>query len=293
VKLDVPGSSVSGWRTIQLNYILEDLSQEAVIDAIEGNLSSYFHCLAGGSARITFHDEGDVKWFVSGVPFPLLNGATSAKLDPESANRRIDEILGEFKAAQMPMLWWAGPATRPQDIGSRLAARGLMKAGAPPGMAMDLMELDGDEAPPSGVTIKRLDSDDMLEGYKHVLLQAFGAGVPDFVVELYFDIFKNIGYDEGGDVQNYLAYLEGTPVGACTVAYGAGVAGIYNVATVEEARGRGIGRAVTLRPLLDARERGYRVGVLESSELGYNVYKRLGFKDYGPIEQYLFMPTGG
>ena len=46
-------------------------------------------------------------------------------------------------------------------------------------------------------------------------------------------------------------------------------------------------------PLIDARERGYRVGVLESSELGYNVYKRLGFKDYGPIEQYLFMPTGG
>ena len=276
-----------------MSYILKDLSQEAVIDAIEGNLSSYFGCLAGGSNRITFHDDADVKWFVSGVPFPLLNGATSAKLDPESADRRIDEVLDQFKAAQVPMLWWTGPATRPQDIGSRLAGRGLMKAGAPPGMAMELMELDGDEAPPSGVTIKRLDSDDMLEGYKHVLLEAFGAGVPDFVVDVYFDIYKNIGYDEGGDVQNYLAYLEGVPVGAGTVVYGAGVAGIYNVATVEEARGRGIGRAITLRPLLDARERGYRVGVLESSELGYSVYKRLGFKDYGPIEQYLFMPTGG
>jgi ribosomal protein S18 acetylase RimI-like enzyme len=276
-----------------LSYILEDLSQEAVIQAIEGNLSSSFHYLAGASARITFHDDADVKWFVSDVPFPLLNGVTSARLDPESADRRIDEILDEFKAAQMPMLWWTGPATRPQDIGSRLIARGLMRAGAPPGMAMDLVELDEAEDPPSGVTIKRLDSDDMLEGYTHVLQQAFGAEVPDFVTEVFYDIFKNMGYDEGGDVQNYLAYLEEVPVGACTVVYGAGVAGIYNVATVEEARGRGIGRAVTLAPLLDARRRGYRVGVLESSELGYNVYKRLGFKDYGPVEQYLFMPAGG
>lgn len=279
-----------------MSYILEDLSPEAVIEAIEGNVSSCFYCLARGSNRITFHDDADVKWFVSGVPFPLLNGASSAKLDPESADRRIDEILGEFQAAQVPMLWWTGPATRPQDIGSRLIARGLTKAGDPPGMAMDLMELDADEVPPEGVTIKRLNSDDMLEEYKHVLLQGFGAGIAvfvDFIVDVYYDIYKKTGYGEGGDVQNYLAYLEGAPVGACTVVYGAGVAGIYNVATVEEARGRGIGRAVTLRPLLDARERGYRVGVLESSELGYNVYKRLGFKDYGPIEQYLFMPTGG
>ena len=276
-----------------MTHILEDLSQEAVIEAIEGNLAASFKALAEGSARITFHDEDDVKWFVSGVPFPLLNGVASAKLDSPLEDRRIDEILGEFKAAQMPMLWWTGPATRPQDIGSRLTARGLMKVGAPPSMAMDLMGLDDAEDPPSGVTIKRVDSDDMLEGYKHVAVQAFGAEVPGFVVDFYYDVYKNIGYDEGGDVQNYVAYQEGVPVGSCTVVYGAGVAGIYTVGTVEEARGRGIGRAVTLRPLLDARERGYRVGVLESSMLGYNVYKRLGFKDFGQIEQYLFMPTGG
>lgn len=276
-----------------MSYILEELSQEAVTEAMEGNLRTYFKSLAEGSARIAFHEEDDVKWYVSGVPFPLLNGVTCAKLEPGTEDRRIDEILAEFKAAQMPMLWWSGPATRPQDIGSRLTARGLMMAGAPPGMAMDLTKLDAIEAPPTGVTIKRLDSDAMLEGYRHVLQQAFGAGVPDFVTAVYYDIFKNIGYDEGGDVQNYLAYLDGEPVAACTVAYGAGVAGIYNVATVEEARGRGIGRAVTLTPLFDAQHRGYRVGVLEASEMAYNLYKQLGFEEYCRIEQYLYMPQGG
>jgi ribosomal protein S18 acetylase RimI-like enzyme len=131
----------------------------------------------------------------------------------------------------------------------------------------------------------------MLDGYGQVLQQVFGA--PDFVKEIYYEIFKSRGYDEDGDVQNYLAYLEGTPVGACTIVYGAGVAGVYSVATVEEARGRGIGRAVTLGPLLDARQRGYRVGVLEASDMGYNLYKQLGFEEYCLVEQYLYMPGGG
>ena len=273
-----------------MSNVLEDLSQDAVVDAIEGNLVTFVDFL-GGSTRVKVHHDSDVTWYVSDVPFPLLNGAMRARLEPGSEDRRIDEILAEFEAAGMPMLWWTGPASRPEDIGSRLAGRGLVKAGAPPGMAIDLMKLDAGESAPPGVTIKRLDGDYMLDGYGQVLQQVFGA--PDFVKEIYYEIFKSRGYDEDGDVQNYLAYLEGTPVGACTIVYGAGVAGVYSVATVEEARGRGIGRAVTLGPLLDARQRGYRVGVLEASDMGYNLYKQLGFEEYCLVEQYLYMPGGG
>ena len=273
-----------------MSDVLEDLSQDAVVDAIEGNLVTLANFL-GGSTRVKLRHDSDVTWYVSDVPFPLLNGVMHAKLEPGSEDRRIGEILAEFEVAGMPMLWWTGPASRPEDIGSRLAGRGLMKVGAPPGMAMVLGKLDAGEAPPPGVTIKRLDGDHMLDGYGQVLQQAFGA--PDFVKEIYYDIFKSSGYDEAGDVQNYVAYLEGTPVGTCTVVYGAGVAGIYNVATVEEARGRGIGRAVTLGPLLDARRRGYRVGVLEASDMAYNLYRQNGFEEYCLIEQYLYMPGAG
>ncbi len=56
--------------------------------------------------------------------------------------------------------------------------------------------------------------------------------------------------------------------------------GIYYVATLPAARGRGIGRAVTLAPLLEARARGYRVAVQHSTEMGVFVYQRLGFTRY-------------
>ena len=86
-------------------------------------------------------------------------------------------------------------------------------------------------------------------------------------------------------VRNYLGYLNGKPVSTCTIFYG-GAAGIYCVSTLPEARGKGIGGAITLKPLQEAREMGYRVGVLQSSEMGFNVYKKLGFRHLCQIENF-------
>jgi GNAT superfamily N-acetyltransferase len=54
---------------------------------------------------------------------------------------------------------------------------------------------------------------------------------------------------------------------------------VYHVATVPEARRRGLGSALTLAAARSARELGYRAGVLVSSSEGFGVYHRLGFRE--------------
>lgn len=66
-----------------------------------------------------------------------------------------------------------------------------------------------------------------------------------------------------------------------------GLAGIYCVATRPEARGKGLGAYVTSEPLRMARKKGYKTGILQSSEAGYPVYKRIGFRDVGSIPIYI------
>ncbi len=88
----------------------------------------------------------------------------------------------------------------------------------------------------------------------------------------------------------FLAYYDGNPVASSLVFYEAGVAGIYSVTTLEEARGKGIGTAITLAPLNEAKKLGYEIAILQSSDMALNMYKHMGFKEYCKIEWFVWQP---
>ena len=57
-----------------------------------------------------------------------------------------------------------------------------------------------------------------------------------------------------------------------------GAAGIYNVTTVEAARGRGIGAAMTVAAVRHGADLGLDLATLQASTMGRPVYERLGFE---------------
>jgi GNAT superfamily N-acetyltransferase len=53
------------------------------------------------------------------------------------------------------------------------------------------------------------------------------------------------------------------------------------VATVPEGRGRGVSGRVLARALADARDAGLETTTLQATKLGYPVYEKLGYRDFG------------
>ena len=88
----------------------------------------------------------------------------------------------------------------------------------------------------------------------------------------------------------YLGYLDGKPVATSRLHIGGGAAGLYWVTVIPEARGKGIGTQMSLQPLQDGLDAGYQLGVLDSTEMGYTIYKKIGFKDYYKQPVYIWMP---
>lgn len=66
-----------------------------------------------------------------------------------------------------------------------------------------------------------------------------------------------------------------------------GDCGIYNVGTLEHARRRGLGTAVTALLAHDAAARGCHTASLQSTEMAERVYAAVGFRDLGRILEYV------
>jgi GNAT superfamily N-acetyltransferase len=218
----------------------------------------------------------------------MFNGVIQTTLAEGEADARIEATLERFRACGLPMVWWSGPSRRPVDLGARLLGRRLTTPGDDPGMAADLQALNENVATPAGLTIERVANDVALREWMLTLRATDGLPPPTREPDLALQ--RPASYAPDDDYRLYLARLDGAPVGTAAAQIGAGVVGLYCVGVVPEARRQGIGAAVTLAALREARRQGYHFGVLGASEMGEGVYQRLGFKQYCLLQMYECLP---
>ena len=66
----------------------------------------------------------------------------------------------------------------------------------------------------------------------------------------------------------------------------AGDAGVFFVATLPEARGRGLASGLLAAAMIEARERGCDISTLQATKVGEPVYARLGYQRFGAIQMW-------
>jgi GNAT superfamily N-acetyltransferase len=273
--------------------------------AIEAHLFAFFRAMAA-SLDGELEESGRLSRHLA-IPYnPMFKGVWGTRLSPTEVDDAVAAEIAWFREREAPFFfWWTGPGTTPDDLGRRLAGHGLntmeeqqtlapgmrvATAGAP-GMVASLDRIDRTAATtaPAGLAIAEVEDETDLDDFKRVLIAGFG--IPDAIAHGWVEASRRAGIGRT-PWRLYLGRLDGEPVATNLLFLGGGVAGLHATVTVPAARGRGIGAAITVRPLLDARAAGYRHAVLWSTEMAVPFYERLGFRDSGVrINRYLWRAT--
>ena len=253
--------------------------------ALEENLAA-FVLQHRASPGVQTRDDDTLTWVLTGIAEPFYNAVVRTRLAPHEVDAAITDLLGRFRRRGVPALWWVLPSSEPVDLGARLEAQGMTYRGEGPGMAADLTALPAKTSMLPGFTVERVCDVVSLLEWVRTNEAAYGATM-DRVDLTYTQLESALGFEPERPYQRYLGRLNGLPVATSALFHGAGVAGLYGVASLPEVRGRGIGSALSLAALREARAMGCRMAVLESSPLGYSVYQRLGFREVCRLRSYV------
>ena len=256
-----------------------DLSERELALAVEESLHDLFRAIA----RLPGAELEELDGYSRHHAFPanpMFKGVWGTRLAPDDVHEAAEEALAWYREREAPFVcWWAGPTAEPADLGARLGPHGFVPfESQAPGQVAELRALDWGALArvPDGFRVERVDDDVGLETFARTFVDAFE--VPEWAGNAWVEATRRFGVGQA-PWDMYLGWVDGRPVATNMLFCGAGVASVFAISTVAEARGQGMGAAITLAGLADARDRGYRYGVLFATELGAPVYRRIGFRD--------------
>jgi GNAT superfamily N-acetyltransferase len=222
--------------------------------------------IGGGEVR----RERGVTWVLA--PGMEYHSIAYPQLKAAEAGEQLDAILAYYRTREPRKLviCWSVDPPCPRDLGARLMARGFDSAWGMNWMWLDLQQLREEHPRPPGLRVGLVegvadwDMDDLPHYSRELAAARFAASK----VRL-------------RRVWHFGAWLQDRPVGHSTLFVTTGrlgIAGIWACGIVPAARNQGIGKAVTLIACQFARELGCRYAVLNATDMGEPVYRRLGFE---------------
>lgn len=246
--------------------------------AVTHNLRDSFRILAAGRARGDVGTLPGVDLASLGVAFQMFNAAyLNEHVDSaEAMGLRLETARRHFEDRGMAWSFWICEDWLERKIRRKLSQicleYGMTLASEMPGMVAESVDPEEPEGLPD-VMIREVASIQTLAHFR-----AVGATCFHVPITWFSEVF-NENLAARKEFRCWVGYRDGVPVATAALVVSAGVAGIYNVATLPGYRTRGVGEVMTRYAIAEAERKAPGAPlVLQSTKQGLRIYERLGFR---------------
>lgn len=234
-----------------------------------------------------FKNDRGVAWSIPNINFVLYNCFLRCRLSEDNFQGEAENFMHLLKKHRLSASWWLNSYSKPDRIPEMLGQLGWQRYRRSPAMAVEVESITESPDIP-GLNFEIAENERKRKLWAEILNSSVGLNQKQVFEAVKVELkLKGPKYNSQ---YRYLGYLFDEPVATGLLNLSSGLAGIYCIATIPRARKMGIGTAITLKAIEHSRELGYKVAVLTSSEMGYNVYKRIGFEDIFAYSNYLWHP---
>ena len=230
-------------------------------------------------------EGGGVACFRSGTDFPFVFNAV-ARLDPavppDEVLARGDDFFGDrgYTVATHPV--------DDEDLDAHFEGLGLFAFGNSPEMACRA-RLD-DVARTDGIELRRVTDEAGIADFVAVNSAAYPSlGMPDTAMGEAISRYDRVLEPH---IAVVVAYDGDRPVATAQALLSHGIAGVYWVGTVDDARGKGLGEAVCRWVTNWAFDQGAAAQTLQASTMGEPIYTRMGYETLYRYTSWYRAPAG-
>ncbi|HET7129230.1 MAG TPA: GNAT family N-acetyltransferase [Gaiellaceae bacterium] len=208
---------------------------------------------------------------------PATTLVSRLRLDPDEVPEAVHEVREEIaRREHREAVWRVGSSATPADLVDRLTAHGFVPADRP-GHEPHLTSMVLTEEPPAvrGVEARRIGSAAELKLASAISAVAFGEEEDEEDWDMRF-----VSEREGHTPRVYLAFVDGTPVGAARALVEDDCPAVMLISggVLAEARGRGAYRALVRARWDDAVAADQPALVVHAGAMSRPILERLGFQ---------------
>lgn len=196
----------------------------------------------------------------------------------------ISKIIQTYNNESVPFAWWYGFEGQEDTLEKQLKAHGLHQSEEELAMVLEENQFQMPN-PIDALDIQTVNTQEKLETFIKIICKL----LPDEAkaIESYYHAAADYILSEHSPMQLFIGLLDGQPASTCSVYPSEHVAGIYDVITLPEYRGRKIATAMTG----EAARYGFSTGadyvVLTATDTAKAVYEKMGFKSVKLFSVYI------